>query len=80
MRAVILMAFVFASAACTNPDRTVEAASKAGFTHVVALGYAWFQCGQDDTWHTKFTGTNSQGLRVEGAVCCGVLKGCTVRF
>lgn len=29
---------------------------------------------------TGFVATNPQGMRVEGVVCCGWLKSCTVRF
>ena len=65
---------------CTAPSRTREAAVKAGFTDVEVGGHAWFACAYGDDFATRFSGTNAQGHRVEGAVCCGWLKSCTVRF
>ena len=66
--------------ACTAPDRTRYTLEKAGFTDISLGGYSFFECGEDDHFATKFDANNSQGLRVSGTVCCGMLKGCTVRF
>lgn len=65
---------------CTAPDRTKEALIKAGFTDIEIGGYDIFSCGEDDDFATKFTATNPAGLRVGGTVCCGILKGCTIRY
>lgn len=52
-----------------------------GFTDVeVGDTYDWWTCGGDDEYSTSFTATNVKGNRVEGAVCCGLWKDCTVRF
>ena len=80
MKVLFLAALSLAAAGCTNPRRSLDAAYRAGFTSVSTGGYAWFWCGGDDTWATRFSGVNSAGMRVDGAVCCGLLKGCTVRF
>jgi hypothetical protein len=65
---------------CTAPERSEEVLQQHGFTEITTGGYAWWGCGDDDTYHTKFTATNSQGMRVSGVVCCGQWKNCTVRF
>ena len=80
MKRILLMALAVAAAGCTDADASRVAAQKAGFTDVRAGGYAWFKCGGDDTYATRFEGVNPAGARVEGAVCCALLKGCTVRF
>ena len=77
MKALALLLLV---SACTAEQWSKQAAEKAGFTDVEAGGYAWFACGKDDEFATKFRGTNVNGQRVEGAVCCGLMKNCTVRF
>lgn len=41
--------------------------------------WTFFDCGDDDTVTRGFTGIRD-GKQVQGAVCCGVLKGCYVRY
>jgi len=65
---------------CTDPDRTVSTLEAQGFTDIEPGSYRYFGCGQSDAFHTEFTATNSNGQRVEGLVCCGLMKSCTVRF
>jgi hypothetical protein len=68
-------------ASCTDEEASRKALYSAGYTDVALTGYAFFGCGQDDTYATKFRAKNPQGNRVEGVVCCGFFgKGCTVRF
>lgn len=68
-------------AGCTDEENTVRTLESAGFTHVKTTGYAFWECGKDDTFHTGFTATNPAGKEVSGTVCCGLLtKGCTIRF
>lgn len=52
-------------------------------------GFNFFECGYGDEWVSGFTGdvtrTRKDGegvetLTVSGTVCCGLLKGCTVRW
>lgn len=77
---VVMLAIVFVSTGCTAPDRTAETLRQQGFTDVETTGYSWLACGKDDAFATGFTATNAQGVRVEGTVCCGWFKSCTVRF
>lgn len=52
-----------------------------GYTDVVLQGRAGiFSCGQDDFYRGSFKAKNAQGKDVEGVVCCGLMKNCTVRF
>jgi len=80
MKKFLFLALLFVCA-CTNESGARSALLKSGFTDIETLGYAPFACGQDDGTSTRFRATNSQGIRVEGVVCCGlVVKNCTVRF
>lgn len=66
---------------CTDADRTRDTLRKAGFRNIATGGYAWFSCDdKSDQYATEFRATNPAGETVEGVVCCGILKGCTVRF
>jgi hypothetical protein len=82
MRNTILAVIVgILFAGCTNESDTIRTLQNAGFSNVNVTGYSWFECGQDDTFHTGFEATNPTGMRVSGTVCCGFLgKGCTIRF
>lgn len=64
----------------TDDDRTRSTLQASGFSNVQPQGYSFFGCGDDDTFSTKFTATNPAGQQVSGVVCCGIGKGCTVRF
>jgi len=65
---------------CTDEGRTRSTLHSIGFTDVQTQGYDMWACSEDDSYSTQFTATNPQGQRVSGAVCCGLLKNCTVRF
>lgn len=68
-------------AGCTDEANTVRTLESAGFTDVHTTGYAFWECGKDDTFHTGFTAKNPAGKQVSGTVCCGMwTKGCTIRF
>jgi len=54
--------------------------NSSGYSKVNITGYRPLSCGQDDLSSTGFEATNATGQRVTGVVCCGILKGCTVRF
>ena len=66
--------------ACSSPDAATETLQKSGYTDIVTDGWTPFACSEDDTFTTAFTATNPAGQKVEGVVCCGLLKSCTVRF
>lgn len=79
-RPILFVAFAVLLSACTAPDDTRRTLSDAGYTDIEVGGFAPFFCGRDDVFATQFTATNPLGNRVRGAVCCGWMKGCTVRF
>jgi hypothetical protein len=52
-----------------------------GFTKIETTGWQPFTCSEGDFSSTGFRATNSQGRRVSGVVCCGlIMKNCTIRF
>jgi hypothetical protein len=57
-----------------------ETLIKAGFTDPVITGIGYFDCSRDDISMMRFEATNPQGIRVQGTVCCGLLKRCTIRY
>jgi len=80
MKRYILLAAALSLLACTAPDMSTETLHKAGFTQITTGGYAFFTCGDDYTFSTKFSAKNPNKEWVDGAVCCGILKGCTIKF
>lgn len=80
MRKFILFSLLVFLAACEEDERFRKTLDESGYTNVKLTGYAPFACGKDDDYGSKFEATNPAGKRVKGAVCCGFLKGCTVRF
>jgi hypothetical protein len=76
----LLLILILLCAACTAPDRSRATLQKLGFKDIKLTGYEFWDCSEDDTFHTGFTAVNSQGQRVTGTVCCGLVKNCTVRF
>ncbi len=63
----------------TGGDEAKETLSKSGF-YDISTGSVAFGCAEGDKVGRNFSATNSNKQRVEGIVCCGVFKGCTVRF
>lgn len=77
----LMLALVCALAACTDEGRSSRVLREAGFEQVEFTGYEFFDCSDDDDFHTGFVARNAQGQRVEGTVCCGLFgKNCTIRF
>lgn len=66
--------------ACTAPDRSAETLKKAGYTDIKITGYEPWACGEDDDFHTGFLARNPNGDWVDGVVCCGIMKRCTIRL
>jgi hypothetical protein len=65
---------------CTCEDSSAQALRGHGFTDIQWTGYSFFACSDSDTFSTGFRAKNPKGETVEGTVCCGWLKNCTVRF
>ena len=75
--ALILTMFL---AGCTSSVEAKETLLDAGYTEIITGGYGLLACGKDDVFATEFTALNPAGTRnVKGTVCCGILKGCTIR-
>jgi hypothetical protein len=80
MKNILLIILGLTLCSCTDEDATIRTLSNSGYTQITTEGYAFFGCGEDDTYATAFTAKNPHGDTVSGVVCCGLLKSCTVRF
>lgn len=80
MKTCIAVLFIMFAAACTDEGKSREALDNLGFRDIQVGGYDAFTCGDDYTFSTHFTATNPNGKHVEGTVCCGWIKGCSVKF
>ena len=77
----LLTFLMIMSAGCTNSSDAKKALESEGFSNIQTQGYGWFACSKDDTFSTKFTAVNSQGKKVSGVVCSGLLfKNSTIRW
>ncbi len=78
---VVVMAVLLVAGCFTSDEETSRTVRAQGFSDVRLGGVAWFACdGKSDKAGQHFTATNPRGEVVSGVVCCGILKGCTVRF
>jgi hypothetical protein len=66
--------------ACTDERASRDALQSAGFKEIHLTGYDFFRCAEGDTFATGFIAKNTNGQLVKGTVCCGWMKGCTIRF
>lgn len=77
----LFLSVCWMAASCdVSDDETSRVLRAHGFTDVKTHGHAFFACSKGDTFATEFSAKNAQGQPVSGAVCCGLLKSCTVRF
>jgi len=55
---------------------------KHGYTHIEIRDIGMFECGRGDTNDSSagFQALTPTGEAIEGAVCCGWAKDCTIRF
>lgn len=76
-----VMLFALLSA-CTDETSSRRALENEGYENIHFTGYAPFSCSDDDTFKTGFTATKPKqpDVIVKGTVCCGILKGCTIRY
>jgi len=65
---------------CCDHDGSMKALRGSGYTDITLGKYDFFSCGQGDAFSTHFKAKNPLGQVVEGTVCCGLLKSCTIRF
>ncbi len=65
---------------CTpDEDRAKKVLEAHGFENIYLGGYPFFGCGKDDVFNVAFTATTAKRQAVQGSVCCGIWKNCTVR-
>lgn len=78
MKKLLLLTLLLSG--CSSSNDANKALKANGFTDIQTHGYAFFGCGKDDTFSTKFTAKNQHGQKVTGVVCSDWLKGSTIRF
>jgi uncharacterized protein with NRDE domain len=78
---IFLLVFIVLIQGCTNRNHAYKALNSLGYTDIQYTGYNFFECSDDDFYHTGFRAKNPNGKLVTGTVCSGLLfKGSTVRF
>lgn len=81
MKRLLVMAMVStALACCTSAEPSRKALEGAGYSKIELKGWSAFGCSDDDAFRTRFSAVGPTGKPVEGVVCCGWLKNCTIRF
>ena len=75
---LLLVAFVLHG--CTDPDKARSVLKAQGYSEIEITGYNFLECSEDDIYRTGFTATAPNGIKVQGTVCGGILKGSTVRY
>lgn len=86
----VLMAVCLSLAALgcdVSSDTAQEVLTDEGYHDIRLTGHAWFGCGDDDSFATNFVANRwivqEDGTRiersVEGTICCGYWKNCTIR-
>jgi hypothetical protein len=79
MKKILLGALLLVG--CTDEHASRIALESSGYTDVRFTGYEFFVCADNDLYSTGFVARNPAGRpEVRGTVCCGILKGCTIRF
>lgn len=78
MKALALLALL--TIGCTDESGSRRALENQGFSDIQLTGYAWWGCGDSDSFRTNFTAKNPTGRQVSGVVCCGMMKSCTIRW
>lgn len=83
--AVALLIVALMQLSCTGEpgkERQRVALEAMGFKAISFTGPAWVGCAADDSVFVSkhFVGQDTKGNSIEGSVCCGIFKGCTVRL
>jgi hypothetical protein len=93
MKRLFIILALALSACRPSDDRAIEAVRNAGFTDVQVTGSAFLACGSGDyargaEFRARRAGPaqaagsiwQSPANEVNGVVCCGLLKRCTIRY
>ncbi len=63
-----------------STERVQKVFDAYGFTNAKVGDRSWFGCGNDYTYSHEFTAVSPRGVEVSGTICCGISKGCTLKF
>ena len=82
---VVVYCAVAAGGGCAvEPTRFYNTLKSEGLTTPMEQGpYDFWECGYGDVWVSSFTAKRASPIvdsEVKGTVCCGLFKGCTVRW
>lgn len=66
--------------ACDDKAASRHALESQGFSMIYVNDHAYFKCGHGDFSALNFEARNVKGDKVNGVVCCGLTKACTIRF
>ena len=79
---IMVYALFAAMGACSvSEERFDKTMRNEGFVTSSQGGYDFWECGYGDTWVSSFSAVRADTeRRVSGTVCCGIFKGCTVRW
>ncbi len=80
MKKMILIAAILATGCQVSQSDADKTFRAYGFTNVQLTGYSFFGCEEDNTFRSNFTATGPTGQPVSGAICCGWVFGCHLKF
>jgi hypothetical protein len=58
---VFMIVTAMVAIGCTDDNATISTLNKSGYTDIEITGYSFWECGQDDTFHTGFRAKNPKG-------------------
>lgn len=87
VRQFLLATMLFAAGCSVSQETAEDVLQDEGYENVEVTGHAWTGCSDDDQFRSSFKATrrvlNADGTtslrNVEGTICCGWWKDCTVR-
>lgn len=87
---LLLGALALFGAGCDAPSsanipqqpKAYTAIEAQGFTDIKLGSTPIFECAKDDSALSsyRFTAKNMNGRTISGTSCCGIFKGCTIRY
>jgi hypothetical protein len=85
--AIVLVSMVFSFGCEANHEEATRILESEGLHDIRLLGWTAFSCSKEDSFNVEFSaqrtvmaanGTTSE-IEVNGVVCCGLMKSCTIR-
>lgn len=83
---VAIFVFIYVMALLPSSEEAKQHArgllQKTGYEDIQIEDVGYFSCGEGDvpSESAAFRALTHDGMRVEGAVCCGWFKNCTIRY